>query len=322
MAVKKRRSSSAAPESKKSRNSRIPEVASPSQSMGEQSSGSSRHIEKKKLATGCLLTLYRRLREVSRDDLAGASGISVSLLGMIENGARLPSQEVLERLAKNLHLSAYEHLQLHALAGYSAQLSEARSWEVGPDDLIQGVPLFLRNMQLESNFQLTVDFEEAWIIAARPLALNEPVLNMLKRKLLETNATYTYFVDARFGENDFATLWSRLDLASDPIWKEKRRNKKKGREPLAFVLSPPALCASTHSLALFNPRSETRSRFGRAVYYSDGRPIGVYPLDLVLFDQLVSLLTEAYVDCEKHPEQPFPKDPSLGGTFRLLKPPE
>jgi hypothetical protein len=178
-------------------------------------------------------------------------------------------------------------------------------------------------MQLESQFQEKLDIEEAWIVTRRPLALDEPVLSMLKNKLLKTNAAYSYFVDARFGQHDFVTLWDRLNLVSDARWKEKRKSRAAEGKPeqLTFVLSPPTLCAATHAIALFNPRSVTRPRFGRAAYYGGGMPIGVYALDLVLFDQLVSLLNEVYVDCEKNPGQAFPKDLSVGGVFRLLTPP-
>jgi transcriptional regulator with XRE-family HTH domain len=319
MPVRKRGGSSPLPKSKNSKNRKKPSVP---RLDDDRSFVSSKSTDEKKLAVGTLLTFYRRLRKVSREDLAGLSSISVSLLGMIENGARLPSQDALDRLARHLKLSSYQHVQLHALAGYSAQLPEAPGWEIRPDDLIQGVPLFLRNMQLESDFQKKLDIEESWIITRRPLALDEPVLSMLKSNILNTDAAYVYFVDARSGRQDFITLWDRLDLASDARWKEKREGRTKDGKPeqLAFVLSPPTLCASTHTIALFNPRSATRPRFGRTAYYGGGTPIGVYALDLVLVDQLVSLLKEVYIDCEKNPGQSFPKDPSVGGAFTMLNP--
>ncbi len=282
---------------------------------------SRKETEKKKLAVGALITFYRQLREISRHDLADKTKVSVSLLGMIENGGRLPSQEVLERLGAQLGLTAYERVQLHAIAGHSAQLQEARGWEVRADDLFTGVPLFLRNMKVESTFQEELDVEECWIISRRPLALEDPVLSMLKSKLLNTDARYVYFVDARFGKRDFDTLWDRLNLESDIQWKRKKGAAARGRNQLTFVLSPPPLCASTHSLALFNPRSDDKPRFGRSVYYGGGTPVGVYTLDVVLYEQLVSTLKEVYLDCEKHPGTPFPKDQNLWGTFRLLTPP-
>jgi transcriptional regulator with XRE-family HTH domain len=284
---------------------------------------SRRETEKKRLAVGALITFYRQLKTFSRQDLADETEISVSLLGMIENGGRLPSQEVLERLGAQLGLTAYERVQLHAIAGYSAQLQEARGWEVRADDLFTGVPLFLRNMKVESAFQEKLDIEECWIIGRRPLALEEPVLSMLKSKLLNTNGRYVYFVDARFGASDFDTLWHRLALESDVQWKTKKKKRSATGEPeqLTFVLSPPPLCASTHTLALFNPRSESKPRFGRSVYYGGGMPVGVYTLDIVLYEQLVAVLKEVYLDCEKNPGAAFPKDQKMWGTFRLLAPP-
>jgi transcriptional regulator with XRE-family HTH domain len=280
-----------------------------------------KQTDQKKLAVGALLAFYRHLRERSRQQLASAATISVSLLAMVENGTRLPSQEVLEKLGEALGLSTYQRLQLHAIAGYSAQLPEAPGWEVRADDLIRGVPLFLRNTQLEFQFQGKLDIEEAWIVTRRPMALDEPVLSMLKSKLLHTDANYVYFVDARTGEDDFKTLWNRLYLEGNPHWlgKKKQRAAAGTREQLTFVLSPPTLCASIHTVSLFNPRSTTKPRFGRAAYYGGGTPIGVYPLDFVLYEQLVSLLKEVYVDCEKNPERMFPKDPTVWGSFKIAK---
>jgi transcriptional regulator with XRE-family HTH domain len=277
--------------------------------------------DQKKLAVGALLSFYRHLREMSRQQLAPAATISVSLLAMVENGTRLPSQDVLERLGGALRLSTYQRLQLHGIAGYSAQLPEAPGWEVRPDDLIRGVPLFLRNTQLEFQFQKNLDIEEAWIVTRRPMALEEPVLSMLKSKLLNTDANYVYFVDTRTGEDDFKTLWNRLDIETNPHWMEKRKKRAAAgeREQLTFVLSPPTLCASIHTISLFNPRSTTKPRFGRAAYYGGGTPIGVYPLDFVLYEQLVSLLKEVYVDCEKNPKRAFPQDPTIWGSFKLAK---
>src|SRR5579864_3949589 len=93
-------------------------------------SSSSKYADQKKLAVGALLAFYRHLHEISRQELAGAATISVSLLAMIENGTRLPSQNVLESMGKSLDLTTYQRLQLHAIAGYSAQLPEAPGWEV------------------------------------------------------------------------------------------------------------------------------------------------------------------------------------------------
>lgn len=56
----------------------------------------------------------------------------------------------------------------------------------------------------------------------------------------------------------------------------------------------------------------------RAAYYGAGSPIGVYPLDFVLCEQLVSLLKEVYFDCEKNPGEWFPKNAAMSGSFKLL----
>jgi transcriptional regulator with XRE-family HTH domain len=290
-----------------------------SNSDSSESSTNTKPRDPKKLATGSLLGFYRHLRNKSREDLANAAKISVSMLGMVENGTRLPTKEVLESLGQALELGAYQRLQLHAIAGFSAQISESPGWEVRADDVISGVPLFLRSMGVESKFQESLDIDEAWIVTRRPLALDEPVLSMLKSKLLNTDASYVYFVDSRTGAHDFRTLWHRLDLVSDHDWIQKTKDRAASgkSEQLKVVLSPPTLCASTHTISLFNPRSETKARFGRAAYYGGGMPIGVYPLDRVLYEQLVGVLKEVYVDCERSPGKTFPRDTTMWGGFCL-----
>jgi hypothetical protein len=242
---------------------------------------------------------------------------------MIENGDRLPTQKTLEKLGSELHLSTHQRFQLHAIAGYSAQVPETPGWEIRADDVINGNLLFLRDMSVESNFQLSLDIEEAWTVTERPMALNEPALTMLKEKLLTTNASYVYFVSARYGEEDFAKLWDRLGIKADARWQKKQAERRKEGKPaqLAFVLSPPTLCVPTHTIALFNPRSPTKPKFGRTVHYGLGGPIGVYALDMMLVNRLVSFLNDIYIDCEKNPGVTFPRDLSIYGGFKLLPTP-
>src|SRR5208282_1869512 len=189
--------------------------------LNRSSSANPERRDPRKLATGALLAFYRHLREASREQISADAHISVSLIGMIENGTRLATHEALEKMAQALRLTTYQRLQLNAIAGYSAQLPETPGWEVRADDVITGIPLFLRNMEVESQFQERLDIEEVWIVTRRPLALGEPILSMLRSKLLNTEATYVYFVDSRTGEHDFRMLWGRLDLESKTRWSEK-----------------------------------------------------------------------------------------------------
>ena len=246
--------------------------------------------------------------------------MSPSFLGMIENGARLPTEDALEELAIKLGLTGFQRLQLKAVAGYSGQLQEARGSEIRPSDLIEGTPLFLRKMETESEFQDKLVLEEVWIVTRRPMSMEGPYLKWLRGKLLNSDCIYTYFVDARFGESDFATLWDRLDLESDPEWRKKveLRHQTNMQEQLRFVLCPPALSAANHTVALFNPRSLTLPKFGRVGYYDNGIPIGVHGIDRSLYDQVVTLIKEFIADCEKYPNQPFPRDPSIHGTYKLI----
>jgi transcriptional regulator with XRE-family HTH domain len=280
-----------------------------------------RETRRTRLAIGALLTFYRLIREMSRPELAHKAGSSVSLLGMIENGVRLPTIEALGKLGVALELSPEQRLQLHAIAGYSPRdVPEAAGWEILPEDVLNGKPIFVRDMQLESSFQDTLDLDDVWMVTRRPMALHEPILGLLKRKLLNTKTKYVYFVDRRFGEEDFRALWFRLNLEADPGWvaKDAARKLSGAAHQLAFVLSPPTLCAPTHTLAIFNPMSEAKRTFGRTAIYQGDDPIGVYAMDRNLIREVISLLMVVYPDLRNNPGQSFPKDPKTYGSFTLV----
>jgi len=277
--------------------------------------------ETKRLAMGALLTFYRLIRKMSRPDLADKAGMSASLLGMIENGVRLPTIEAIGKIGGHLGLTSEQRLQLRTIAGYSLRDEpEAPGWEVLPEDVLNGEPIFLRDMLLESEFQDKLEIDDVWMVTRRPMALHEPVLSWLRKKLLNTGTRYTYFVDRRSGEEDLKTLLFRLNLEAHPEWQAKDAARKDKGHPaqLAFVLSPPALGTPTHTLAIFNPLSGSKPKFGRTAFYQGDEPLGVYAMDPTLVKEVISLLLEVYPDCKSNPGQWFPKDLKSHGTFSLI----
>lgn len=279
---------------------------------------------KRRLAIGTVLAFYRQIRQMSRPQLASKTGISAGLIGLIENGVRLPTRDSLAKIGMELGLNSEQNFQLLEIAGYSPRSSEpeAPGWEVIADDVLHGYPVFLRNSDRESRFQDSLDFEEAWVVTRRPMALHEPVLSTLRGRLLNSDARYVYFVDRLLGEEDFKTLWLRLNLSAYPGWVEKNNARRAKTPPplpqLVFVLSPPTLCGITHTLAIFNPRSKIKPKFGRTAFYLGDSYAGVYAMDRGWIKQTASLLMDIYFDCERHPGEPVPQDPKLNGSFTLI----
>ena len=124
------------------------------------------------------------------------------------------------------------------------------------------------------------------------------------------------------GEEDFKTLWFRLRLSADPEWVEKEGCGAQGEEPIASIgfraKSTDIVCGITHTLAIFNPRSKTKPKFGRTAFYLGDSYVGVYAMDRGWINQTVSLLMDIYSDCESRPGEPVPKDPKLYGSFTLI----
>ena len=57
---------------------------------------------------GRRIRAFRRLKRVKQTELAKEIGISASLLGKIEQGKRIPSEEQLERIASLLDIQVNE----------------------------------------------------------------------------------------------------------------------------------------------------------------------------------------------------------------------
>lgn len=57
---------------------------------------------------GRRIRAFRKLKGFTQESLAREMGISISVLGEIERGNRIPSEELIEQIAKALNTSADE----------------------------------------------------------------------------------------------------------------------------------------------------------------------------------------------------------------------
>lgn len=68
---------------------------------------------------GPLLLYYRRRADLGQVPLAARATMSKSYLSLIENGLRQPTRQIVDALAKALHLPTREHDTLLIAAGYA-----------------------------------------------------------------------------------------------------------------------------------------------------------------------------------------------------------
>lgn len=280
-------------------------------------------VEDRQRAVGAILAFYRRVRQKDRKALMDAAHISNPLLSRIEGGQRLPTREVLISLCKELGLTLFERSQLLATAGYEeSKYSEVP--ESGPlfGDVLRGVPLFLRSPEDERKLALKSAVRDVWIVSPRPLILDTEFFKMQKTILLDDKeeTKYVWFVDKQTGAGDASLIHERLDTDAD--LKEKEVD---WFERIEFVLCPPALCIASPRMGIYNPRDEEK-RFGRAIYVSEGRPVGLYSLDAEFVRRLAKFLMRMYDGCKSVadlPEPWFPREAetaTMSGTFRLWRP--
>lgn len=298
-----------------------PSVPFPPQSHPDEDSTA----EDQRRAVGALLAFYRRVRRKDRTDLIHAAGISNSLLSRIEGGERLPTREVLVSFCKELQLAPFEGFQLRAMAGYESKNSEAP--ESGPlaSDALRGIPLFLRTPEDERRLTVMPHVPEVWIVSRRPLILVSEYFEMMRSILLDEDTgrtKYVWFLDKQTGAEDAEHVRERLN--SDEVLKEQGVDWSKWIE---FVLCPSTLSIASPRLGIYNPREKgTLRRYGRAIYMSEGRPVGLYQLDDSFVTNLASFLMRMYDGCKSiagHPDPWYPQDPEIAktsGTFRFWKP--
>jgi hypothetical protein len=120
-----------------------------------------------------------------------------------------------------------------------------------------GVPLFLRDLNKESEFQAKADIREMWMFAAKLLARDGEMYSMLSKRLTEQKTTFVYFIDAKSGEQPFRALRDKL--------LSEGHQAKDITARLKCILTPSTCCI--FHFAICNPSDDFEKMFGRAVSY-------------------------------------------------------
>jgi transcriptional regulator with XRE-family HTH domain len=233
-------------------------------------------LEEARRAVGALLGFYRRIRSLSQEDLAKetnkalSGSVSATTVAMAESGYRLPSLDAVAAMANALQLDRFQKRQLEALVEYPKRATKPDDEWFLPNDVLAGIPMFLRTLTKESQFQLEAAISEMWIVTERPLAFDGEMRQLLKKRLIQDKTAFVYFIDFSIGEAPFRALW-------DGLCKESPRQRKAITERLRCVLTPPAFCLQ--HFAICNPGSKTEDMFGRAILYSGGAAVGFMPMD-------------------------------------------
>ena len=213
---------------------------------------------------------------------------------MFEAGRRLPGPEAIDKLATALGLDAFQRQQLQFISTYSRQgpiIGE--QWFV-PEDVLTGIPIFLRNVRQEAVAQRKASISEMWIVTNRPLALTRDggMYEGLKTRLLNEDTTFVYFIDSEAGESPFRDLWRRLNgdaPGQGPMLKKK----------LQCVLIPASLCLYHYGIC--NPGQLARM-FGRLIVYASGIPVGFLSMDTEQVTRAYHLLAPIYQRLQTEPE--------------------
>jgi transcriptional regulator with XRE-family HTH domain len=271
------------------------------------SPGLSDYQKQSRLAIGALIGFYRRVKRKSQKDLSIKSRVNASAIAMIEAGERLPTADVLPKLARALELDTFQEKQLEFISAHSgATVPQQEQWFM-PEDVLLGTPVFLRKLHQEKEFQQKANISEMWIVTSRPLALDGEMYEMLKTRLVNEQTKFIYFIDSTSGESPFRALWSRLKSDTPEL-----RNSIP--EKLQCVLTPASFCLQHYGIC--NPNQLARM-FGRLIVYASGIPVGFLSMDSQQVLRAYYLLSPIYALCKSKPNENVSTE---FGTFRLLQP--
>lgn len=271
-------------------------------------------LRESRLAIGALLGFYRRRTERSSQSTSSQFAVSKrafikkSALAMYESGRRTPSMEAIDGLAAALKMDGLQKRQLQLLAEYPTRAAvRGEEWFL-PDDVLTGIPVFLRTLLKESQLQREADISEMWIVTSRPLALDGEMYTMLSDRIHDKRTRFVYFVDSGATESPFQALWRKL-------CSERRHKRSEITERLRCVLVPSSISLS--HFAICNPGRTEGDMFGRYVFYAGGAPVGFFAMDSNQVARAYHMLDPIYRRCQMDPGRTV-KTPF--GEFRLVEP--
>jgi transcriptional regulator with XRE-family HTH domain len=259
---------------------------------------------------GLLLGFYRRRQTLSQAELAAKVDVTASSIATFESGQRLPSEDLLRKIADVLAISPFAFHQLEVLSRGSVRFP-ADDW-ILPEDVASGTPIFLRDLESETIVQADTPISEMWIVTARPLALSGGMNTMLRDRIRDTKTTFVYFIDSGGGASSFRTLWEVL--SNDAELQKAKITRDMIWQRLICVLSPASLCLQ--HFAICNP-GQFGQEFGRIIVYSDGKPIGYTFMDRQHVTRAYNLLQESLARCKSNPGNAVDTE---YGRFELVDP--
>jgi transcriptional regulator with XRE-family HTH domain len=258
-------------------------------------------------ALGVLIAFYRHIDGRSQNQLSADASLNPSEVASFEAGRRLPLPQALKRICEKLKLDAFQERQLQIIASFPNRASAVGHEWVVPDDVLEGVPIFLRKPELEHESQVKADISEMWIVTHKPMAQDGAMYDLLRKRLVNERTKFVYFISSHTGEDSFKSLWDRL-IADVPSLESKLTLK------LQCILSPPSL--GLYHCAICDPGQLSRM-FGRAILYQNASPVGFYAMDSTQVARAFELLDPVYKRCVAAVGNEVRTD---SGVFRMLKP--
>ncbi len=268
----------------------------------------SERLAEARLAVGAILGFYRRIHRLRQNKLAKTADITKSSMAMFEAGKRLPSVETIGSLSRALNLNFFQRRQLEMLADYPKHPGSAGHEWFLPDDVISGVPMFLRDLKKETVFQTKADIREMWIVTSKPLALDGEMYHMLSERLYARKTSFVYFIDSTTGQSTFQALWRKL-------LSETRHRSRDLCPNLKCVMTPASFCL--YHFGICNPSDDFGTMFGRSIIYAGGVPVGFAAMDAQQVNRAYTLLKPIYQQCVLDPGH---KIKTAYGEFFLIEP--
>lgn len=278
-------------------------------SSGTSDTAPNQQVDNAAKAVGAIVAFYRRVRGLTQKKLAKESkgALSASSLAMIEGGYRLPPERTIRYLGERFGFTPFQFDQIHSLAQYPDRTTEQRIRSLIPSDVIEGIPLFVRPPGHDSALLEMANIHEVWIVTRSPLVLTVPFYQMLKRRIMKKEMSFTYFLDFEMGRAQFESVWSKL--ADDPEVSPKARETLNAK--LKCILVPSTL--TIFSFGIYDP-GVPEKMFGRSVLQDQsGIAIGIIPMDSYKVGSAYTLLSRIHARLFQGASQPASMKVDIAG---------
>jgi transcriptional regulator with XRE-family HTH domain len=220
-------------------------------------------------AIGLLIGFYRRRKGWTQTELAERASVPRPNVPMFEAGNRTPHGEVLRSILQALDVHPYvEHL-IQDMSFYRPWAPDAHgTGSMSPEDVLTGIPIFLRPITAEFLLPGIEKLERVWIATRNPYEVSSEK-TFLRSFLLRNLRTveFTYFTDSL---EPWRSLCDILRHAEPALAAEMDKNLRCIPVPGTHLVS---------EFMIFNPSMTTQS-IGLTIMTSRGFPLGTYPMDV------------------------------------------